>query len=681
MDPSKDKRSNSVSFVGVTEPCRDLEENAGGGGGGGSLYAYDNPAITVSTSDLPESIKQEIKLRNQLAGSNSFREIDDGDVHTSYSHKFHAIASLARKKIVSVWTKKTLYKRVPILKWIPQYTSADGVGDLLAGITVGLTVIPQALAYGNIAGVPPQYGLYGSFLGCFIYILLGSCKDVPVGPTAVAALLTYQAVNGHGIEHAILLCFLSGIVQLIMGFFGLGFLIDFVSGPVSSGFTSAAALIIVTSQMKDLFGISASGNTFVDTWKSIFNDIHNIQLWDTVIGVVCIVVLLLLRVVAQLNFGDSPDSTKANKIINKSLWVFGTSRNAILVVISGIMGYFFCVSGEPPFKVIGSIPEGLPDVKLPPFGYSISKNGTTTDVSFMEMIGNLGSGIIVVPLVGFLENMAICKAFSNGKPIDATQELIAIGTSNLINSFVQSFPGTGSLSRSAVNNASGVRTPLGGLYTGILVIVALLFLTPYFYYIPKSTLAAIIIAAVIFMVEVKVVKPMWRSKKSDFFLAIVTFVSCLILPLEQGILVGIGINLIYILYHAARPKISVEKLTSSGGAEYLLLTPDRCLIFPSTDYVRNLVTKHSIRQGIPVIIDCSHIYGADYTAALVIETLTNDFASRDQPLLFFNLKPSVSSVFEGLSPKDFVVFYDYNEIDDLLKNRSCIKKQMEIMDV
>uniref|UniRef100_A0AAR5PMB3 SLC26A/SulP transporter domain-containing protein n=1 Tax=Dendroctonus ponderosae TaxID=77166 RepID=A0AAR5PMB3_DENPD len=608
-------------------------------------------------------------------------EIDDTHPsHTPYSHKIKAVCSLAKKKLNGVWTKKTLYKRFPILRWMPPYKTDDAIGDLLAGVTVGLTVIPQALAYANIAGLPTQYGLYGSFLGCLLYIFLGSCKDVPVGPTAVAALLTFQSLGGKGIEHAILLCFLTGVVQILMGLFGLGFLIDFVSGPVSSGFTSAAALIIVTSQMKDLLGIEASGNTFVDTWKSLFHDIHHVRLWDTILGVICIVILLLLRMVAQINIGRTEAPTKSDRIINKSLWVFGTSRNAILVVLCGIIGYMFCRNGEPPFLVIGTVPQGLPDFKLPPFGFSKEINGTTVVTTFVQMISDLGSGIIVVPLVGILENISICKAFANGKPIDPTQELIAIGTANLLNSFVQSFPGTGSLSRSAVNNASGVRTPLGGLYTGVLVILALLFFTPYFYYIPKATLAAVIIAAVVFMVEVKVVKPMWRSKKSDFFLGIVTFVSCLVLPLEQGILIGIGINLVYVLYHAARPKISVEKLFSRGGTEYLLLTPDRCLIFPSTDYVRNLVTKHSIRQGIPVVIDCSHIYGADYTAATVIESITSDFASRDQPLLFYNLKPSVSSVFEGLSPKDFVVFYNHDEVDELLKNRSCIKKQMEIMD-
>ncbi|XP_066159241.1 sodium-independent sulfate anion transporter-like isoform X1 [Euwallacea fornicatus] len=681
MKSNRDRRSHSVTFVGDSEFNQNSKDSRHDGGDNPD-YNYENPTFVGSANDLQDTLERNFTTRNRFSGSNNFIVIEDSSqCHASYSHRLKDALHMTKRKVAGICTKKTLFKRIPILRWLPTYNGEAAVGDLLAGLTVGLTVIPQALAYANVAGLPSEYGLYGSFLGCLLYIFLGSCKDVPVGPTAVQALLTFQALNGKGPEHAILLCFISGLVQILMGLFGLGFLIDFVSGPVSSGFTSAAALIIVTSQVKDLLGISASGNTFVETWRSVFHDISNTRLWDTFLGFSCIVILLLMRMVTQINIGRTESPTKTEKIINKSLWIFGTSRNAILVIVCGVTGFFFCQHGEPPFKVIGSIPQGMPDLKLPPFGYTTETNGTTVAVSFTQMISDLGSGIIVLPLVGILENISICKAFSNGKPIDATQELIAIGISNVANAFVQSFPGTGSLSRSAVNNASGVKTPLGGLYTGVLVICALLFFTPYFYYIPKATLAAVIIAAVVFMVEVKVVKPMWRSKKSDFFLAIVTFVSCLILPLEQGILVGIGINLIYILYHAARPKISVEKMMSREGTEYLLLTPDRCLIFPSTDYVRNLVTKHSIRQGIPVVIDCSHIYGADYTAATVIESLTSDFASRDQPLMFYNLKPSVSSVFEGLSPKDFVVFYDHEEVDQLLKNRSCIKKQMQIMEV
>ncbi|XP_051174052.1 sodium-independent sulfate anion transporter [Leptopilina boulardi] len=642
--------------------------------------AYINHALSGSGGSLnliqangsSQKLQNSHKVHPEIQGSSDFILVEEpGDDESNQKNSIcKSAAEYAKRRARGICTKKTLYKRLPILRWLPRYNGQDALGDLVAGITVGLTVIPQSLAYSNVAGLPPQYGLYGSFLGCFIYIIFGSCKDVPVGPTAIASLLTYQTVAhlDDKVSHAILLCFIAGVFELLMGIFGLGFIINFVSGPVSSGFTSAVALIIVSSQIKDILGINAQGTTFVDMWTSIVNKVSHISYPDASLGVSCIVFLLILRMTTSLSIGPKEEElrTKKQNVINKIIWLTGTSRNALLVIMCGVLGYYF--SEKRPFQLIGYIPNGMPSIQSPPF--SITKDNTT--ISFIEMCKNLGSGILVVPLISLMENVAICKAFANGKSVDATQELIAIGVANIGNSFVQSFPGTGSLSRSAVNNASGVRTPLGGLYTGILVILALLFLTPYFFYIPKASLAAIIIAAVIFMVEVKVVRPMWRTKKSDLIPGIGTFIACLVLQLEIGILFGIGLNVLFILYHAARPKISVEKLTSRHGIEYLMLTPDRCLIFPSVDYVRNLVTKYSCRGSsvlTPVVIDCSHIYGADFTAATVIETLTKDFAARGQPLFFFNLKPSVHAVFEGVSPTDFVVYYTREALDDLLKER------------
>jgi solute carrier family 26 (sodium-independent sulfate anion transporter), member 11 len=175
------------------------------------------------------------------------------------------------------------------------------VGDLIAGVSVGLTVIPQSLAYSNIAGLPPQHGLYGSFLGCFIYIIFGGCRAVPAGPTAIASLLTWQVAEGV-VEKAVLLTLLAGLVKLMMGVLGLGFLINFVSGPVSSGFTSAVALMIATSQVKDLFAISVTGTTFLQQWISVFQNIHTATLWDPVLGFTCIVLLLIMRVSLLLLF-------------------------------------------------------------------------------------------------------------------------------------------------------------------------------------------------------------------------------------------------------------------------------------------------------------------------------------------------------------------------------------------
>lgn len=628
-----------------------------------SIYNIHGLASSQASLSIPAIHKDVPGYR----GSNEFILSDD---KKSTMDHLREIGPWFRRKYHNICRKKILYKRVPVLNWLPKYSKDDAVGDLVAGFTVGLTVIPQALAYSSIAGLPAAYGLYGSFVGCFVYILLGSCKDVPMGPTAIASLLTFQACDGIW-QRAVLLCFLSGIIELLMGLFGLGFLIDFVSGPVSSGFTSAAALIILSSQVKDLLGISAKGNTFIQQWESIISDIHNTQLGDAVMGFTCIVVLLLMRLLPRIKIGPAEvdEQSMFQKIINKTLWLVGTARNAIIVVVCGGIGAAYYNNGEVPFKMIGDVPAGLPAVQAPPFSIpeSVGEDGVTIPAeSFGDMLGNLGSMLIVIPLIALLEDIAICKAFANGKTVDATQELIAIGVSNIANSFVQGYPGTGALSRGAVNNASGVRTPFGGLYTGILVILALLFFTPLFFYIPKAALAAIIIAAVVFMVEVRVVKPMWRSKKTDLIPGIAAFIACLALPIEYGILVGIGLNVLFILYHAARPKIHLDQLITPCGIKYLMLTPDRSLIFPSSDFVRNLINKHGLKNQTPVVIDCTHIYGADFTAAQVLDTLIKDFKSRNQMLLFLNLKPSVCNVFEG-ADLEYRVFYDLEQLEKAIQ--------------
>lgn len=206
----------------------------------------------------------------------------------------------------NIFRKKTLYKRFPILVWLPQYKKDYIFGDIVAGISVALTVIPQALAYAGIAGLDLQYGLYACFLGCFIYIFIGSSKDVPIGPTAISALLSFQIAGGSW-QIATLLTFLTGLIEILMGVFRLGFLIDFVSGPVGAGFTSAVSLIIFSSQMKDFLGIKTSGNTFLQVWISIVNDIHNISWPDFILGIVCITLLLSLRALASCTLGPKEE--------------------------------------------------------------------------------------------------------------------------------------------------------------------------------------------------------------------------------------------------------------------------------------------------------------------------------------------------------------------------------------
>ncbi|CAG9584982.1 unnamed protein product [Danaus chrysippus] len=613
-----------------------------------------------------------IPRRKHNASSGSLPPPDDKNASNDYILSENGASEGWRAALRRRFNKKTLNKRFPITGWLPQYNAEEAIGDVIAGITVGLTVIPQSLAYSNIAGLPPQYGLYGSFLGCFVYIVLGGCRAVPAGPTAIASLLTWQVAGGV-VEKAILLNLLTGLVELMMGVLGLGFLINFVSGPVSSGFTSAVALMIATSQVKDMFAISVTGTTFLQQWISVFQNIHNASLWDPVLGFICIALLLSMRKIGMIKLGaKNPEGPSTRqKVLTRCMWLLGTCRNAIVVVASGALGFWFVnQQGSSPVRLMGenvpngAIPSGVPTPQAPPMSY-VRADNTTAD--FLEMVSELGSGLLVIPIIVLLEDIAICKAFSDGRTIDATQEMIALGVANIANSFMQAYPGGGSLARSVVSNGSGVRTTFNGLYTGVMVILALQFFTQYFEFIPKAALAAVIISAILFMVEYDVIKPMWRAKKLDLIPGVGTFILCLTLPIELGILTGVVVNIIFILYHAARPKFSVEMLKTEQGVEYLMITPDRCLMFPSVDYVRRLVTKCAASSSVPVVIECTHIYSADYTAAKSIEQLTGDFHARQQPLYFYNVKPSVCSIFEAVTkPEHFVVFYEDDELDRLL---------------
>ncbi|CAD6993025.1 unnamed protein product [Ceratitis capitata] len=573
----------------------------------------------------------------------------------------------------NVFRKKTLYKRLPICEWLPKYNQNDFIGDLVAGITVGLTVIPQGLAFAGITGLELQYGLYSCFMGCFIYVLFGTSKDVPLGPTAIAALLTFQIARGDLVK-TILLTLLTGLIEVLMGILKMGFLIDFVSGPVSAGFTSAASLIIFTSQLKDLLVVDTKGDTLVHMWISICKDFRNISWNDAALGISSVALLLSMRVMTFVEIGPKEGKKSWQRLLQKAIWLIGTSRNAVLVVLVGLLGYQLLQSGTDIFRMVGYVPAGLPAFKVPAFSQITYTNATGGELvvmeeTFVDMISSLGAGLIVIPLVSLLETSALIQTFADGKPCDANQELIAIGLCNVGIAFTQGFRGNGPLARGAVLNASGVRTQMSNFYTGIIVMFALLYFTPAFYYVPKAALAAIIVSATIFMLQYRVIKPMWRSKRTDLIPGLGAFIACIVLPVQIGILVGIAINIAFILYSAARPKLRIETLEASNGIKYLMLTPDRCLIFPSVEFVRNVINKHSRKSTLPVVIDCTYIYGADFTAAKVISMLIKDFQTRNQQLYFYNLQSRVAQVFEGLN-KGLIVIYDVEHLEMVLAGKA-----------
>ncbi|GLV44591.1 uncharacterized protein CBL_13477 [Carabus blaptoides fortunei] len=541
--------------------------------------------------------------------------------------------------------------------------------EMVTEVQQPASFMPQGLAYATLAGLEPQYGLYSAFMGCFVYAIFGSVREITIGPTALMALMTYQQVIGRGPEFAVLLCFLSGIVQLLMSVLHLGVLVDFISIPVTVGFTSATSVIIAVSQLKSLLGLQISTAGFLDTLFKVFQNLHETRLADCLLGLGCIAILLFLRKIKDIKLTKGNQKPTPNqRLLSRGIWLLSISRNALVVMACSVTAYFYETSGVgSPFLLTGAVRPGLPNFGPPPFSTNI---GNRT-LSFVDMCNELGSSIILVPVIAVLGNVAIAKAFASGQSVDATQELLTLSLSNILGSFTNSMPITGSFSRSAVNHASGVRTPMGGLFTGIMVLLALSFLTPFFAFIPKTSLAAVIICAVIFMIEYEVVKPMWKSNRKDLVPTFATFILCLAIGVELGILIGVGINLVFLLYPSARPSVNVEKATSSSGVEYLLITPGNSLYFPAIDFIRSSVGRAAINEGlshIPVIVDCRYVLGADFTAAKGIAALIEDFSKRKQPLYFYNPRADVVAVFKGAALDDFQHITSEEELDMILQD-------------
>ena len=431
-----------------------------------------------------------------------------------------------------------LSDHIPAIDWIPKYSSDQLRGDLIAGLTVGVMLIPQGMAYAMIAGLPPIYGLYASTVPLIIYALLGTSRQLAVGPVAMVSLLTAAGIGvlAEGgtdtyLTLAITLALLVGIIQFALGVFKLGFLVNFLSHPVISGFTSAAALIIGLSQLKHLLGVDLARSHHVhEILIEAFGRTDDIS-WQTVtIGVLGI--LLITGVKKWLPMIPGP----------------------LLAVLFGIGATWDLGLTDFGVKIVGTVPSGLPTVAIPHISYDTMQLLLPT--------------ALAIALVSFMESIAVAKAIqAKHKDYDVSpnQELIALGAANIGGSFFQSYPVTGGFSRTAVNDQSGAKTGMASIISAGLIVLTLLFLTPIFYYLPNAILASVIMVAVFGLIDIKEARHLWHSDRSDFWMLIVTFASTLALGIEQGIGIGVLLSLGLLIFRTTRPHIAELGQVSGHG--------------------------------------------------------------------------------------------------------------------
>ena len=515
----------------------------------------------------------------------------------------------------------------PILFWLPNYKKAFIAGDLSAGFTVGVMLIPQSMAYAMIAGLPPVYGLYAALMPQLMYALMGTSPQLNVGPVAMDSLLVAAglgALSISGIDTyiamAIVLALFVGCLQVVLGVLKMGFLVNFLSTPVISGFTSAAALIIGCSQLGHLLGIDVGRNSKIQQiLTAIAMELNQLNIYTLSIGVIAIILILLLR--------------KVSKQIPA----------ALVVVVLGILAVIIFKLDAKRVEIVAEIPKGLPTFTLP-------------EIDFL-MLKDLFPIALTLALIAFMEAMSVAKVMErkHKNPLRPNQELIALGAANIAGAFFKSYPTTGSFTRTAINDLSGAKTGLASLVSAIIVALTLLFLTPLFYYLPSAVLAAIILVAVFGLVDVHYPLQLFKTRKDEFILLNITFLLTLFVGITEGILFGTLLALLLMVYRTSKPHVAILgriKGTSyfrnisrfkediEPNADVLILRFDAQLYFGNKDYFKSELLAAIAQQQTPpttIIIKSDPINYIDSSAVFMLESLITELQQQDIRVLFSEL--------------------------------------------
>lgn len=438
---------------------------------------------------------------------------------------------------------RKIRKYLPILNWARTYNRETLSGDLIAALIVTIMLIPQSLAYALLAGLPAEAGLYASIVPILLYALLGTSRALAVGPVAVISLLTAatlgniaaQGTMGYAAA-ALTLAFLSGAILLAMGLFRLGFLANFLSHPVISGFITASGIIIAASQLKHILGITASGDNLPELLHGLWTHLGDINWITLILGAGATAFLFWVRkgmkpllLARGLGARTADIATKAGPVAavfvtTSVVWAFGLSEQGV--------------------RIVGAVPQALPPFTLPDFS--------------LELVGALVVPALLISIIGFVESISVAQTLAAKKRqrIDPDQELIGLGAANLGAAFTGGFPVTGGFSRSVVNFDAGAETPAAGAFTAVGLAIAAVALTPLIYFLPQATLAATIIVAVLSLVDFSILKRSWSYSKADFTAVLATILLTLGLGVEVGVSAGVILSVFLHLYKTTRPHIA-----------------------------------------------------------------------------------------------------------------------------
>ena len=528
---------------------------------------------------------------------------------------------------------KTIF---PFLSWLSSYNKDWLKGDLNAGLTVGIMLIPQGIAYAMIANLPPIYGLYTAMIPQIVYAIFGTSRQLAVGPVAMDSLIVAAGVGAlaevgtdHFIEFAVMLAFMMGALQIIFGLFRLGFLVNFLSKPVISGFTSAASLIIGLNQLKNLLGVDMSRNNRIQNLVSdAYLHINETHIITFTIGISAILIIVLFK-----------------KYLKKV-------PAALVVVVLSILIVKFLKLDQHGVAIVGEIPEGLPHFKMPHFDKEIMMK--LLPISF------------TLSFIAFLESISVAKAVeikhSNYKVLP-NKELIALGMGNLIGSFFQTYPAAGGFSRTAVNDQDGANTPLAAIISAVVVGLTLLFLTPLFYFLPKAVLAAIIMVAVFGLLDFKIPKQLIKYSKRDLLILNATLIVTATIGIKEGIATGVLLSLGMLIYKIVKPHIAILGRVPEThfyrnrkrfdnviiDEKVLIVRFDAQLHFANTTYFKDKLQEFAKFKGAQLellIIDGESIDSLDSSAVFALNEIIDYFKLKNIEIAFTGLKGPVRDIFK-----------------------------------